>query len=202
MSGRGKGGKVRGKSKSRSSRAGLQFPVGRIHHLLRKGNYAERVGSGAPVYHAAVMEYLAAEVLELATQHVTTRKLLSSHVIFNRLFAMTKNSTNFSQGHGLPFGVLRIGYRVANDVFKKHLEYATRLLIDEARDSLDSPSTSETANGRFGDALDVVTKDLSVTLRATFPSFLPPLPRPVIVSTAYVAGSNSKWATPFRLLPD
>jgi histone H2A len=66
MSGRGKGGKVKGKAKSRSSRAGLQFPVGRIHRLLRKGNYAERVGAGAPVYLAAVMEYLAAEVLELA----------------------------------------------------------------------------------------------------------------------------------------
>jgi histone H3/H4 len=73
MSGRGKGGKVKAKAKSRSSRAGLQFPVGRIHRLLRKGNYAERVGAGAPVYLAAVMEYLAAvmeylaaEVLELA----------------------------------------------------------------------------------------------------------------------------------------
>lgn len=66
MSGRGKGGKAKGKAKSRSSRAGLQFPVGRIHRLLRKGNYAERIGAGAPVYLAAVMEYLAAEVLELA----------------------------------------------------------------------------------------------------------------------------------------
>ena len=60
MSGRGKG-KAKGtKSKSRSSRAGLQFPVGRIHRLLRKGNYAERVGAGAPVYLAAVLEYLSA----------------------------------------------------------------------------------------------------------------------------------------------
>lgn len=66
MSGRGKGGKAKTKSKTRSSRAGLQFPVGRIHRLLRKGNYAERVGAGAPVYLAAVLEYLAAEVLELA----------------------------------------------------------------------------------------------------------------------------------------
>jgi histone H2A len=66
MSGRGKGGKAKAKAKSRSSRAGLQFPVGRIHRMLRKGNYAERVGAGAPVYLAAVMEYLAAEVLELA----------------------------------------------------------------------------------------------------------------------------------------
>ena len=60
-------GKAKGtKSKSRSSRAGLQFPVGRIHRLLRKGNYGERVGAGAPVYLAAVLEYLSAEILELA----------------------------------------------------------------------------------------------------------------------------------------
>ena len=57
MSGRGKGGKARAKAKSRSQRAGLQFPVGRVHRFLRKGNYAERVGAGAPVYLAAVMEY-------------------------------------------------------------------------------------------------------------------------------------------------
>nr|XP_060470549.1 histone H2A type 1-H-like [Panthera onca] len=67
VSGRGKqGGKARAKAKTRSSRAGLQFPVGRVHRLLRKGNYAERVGAGAPVYLAAVLEYLTAEILELA----------------------------------------------------------------------------------------------------------------------------------------
>jgi histone H2A len=52
--------------KSRSARAGLQFPVGRVHRQLRVGRYAARVGAGAPVYLAAVMEYLAAEILELA----------------------------------------------------------------------------------------------------------------------------------------
>lgn len=65
MGGRGKthGSK---KAKSRSSKAGLQFPVGRIARLLETGKYAERVSAGAPVYLAAVLEYLAAEVLELA----------------------------------------------------------------------------------------------------------------------------------------
>ncbi|XP_059811035.1 late histone H2A.2.2-like [Hypanus sabinus] len=68
MSGRGKGGtgKAWSKGKSCSSRAGLQFPVGRVHRLLRKGNYAERVDARAPVYLAAVLEYLTAEILELA----------------------------------------------------------------------------------------------------------------------------------------
>merc|ERR1711865_930438 len=51
---------------SRSAKAGLQFPVGRIARFLRAGRHAERVGAGAPVYLAAVLEYLAAEVLELA----------------------------------------------------------------------------------------------------------------------------------------
>jgi histone H2A len=76
MSGRGKkspaktGGKKEvkksGKGTTRSTRAGLQFPVGRVHRHLRDGRYAARVGAGAPVYMAAVLEYLAAEILELA----------------------------------------------------------------------------------------------------------------------------------------
>lgn len=94
MSGKGSGkaksggkasGDAAGKSQSRSAKAGLQFPVGRVHRLLKKGNYAQRVGAGAPgafllnlhtrnrsnmlrlsVYLAAVLEYLAAEILELA----------------------------------------------------------------------------------------------------------------------------------------
>lgn len=67
MSGRGKKAAPKQKSSmSRSSRAGITFPVGRIHRLLRKGHYATRVGTGAAVYLSAVMEYLCAEVLELA----------------------------------------------------------------------------------------------------------------------------------------
>ncbi|KAL1198030.1 putative histone H2A.5 [Cardamine amara subsp. amara] len=66
---RGAGGRKGGdrkKSVSKSVKAGLQFPVGRIARYLKKGRYAIRYGSGAPVYLAAVLEYLAAEVLELA----------------------------------------------------------------------------------------------------------------------------------------
>ncbi|CAM9493088.1 unnamed protein product [Heterosigma akashiwo] len=46
------------KSQTRSSKAGLQFPVGRIGRYLKQGRYSARVGAGAPVYLAAVLEYL------------------------------------------------------------------------------------------------------------------------------------------------
>ena len=68
MSGKGKGGRGKkgGKSTSRSAKAGLQFPVGRVARYLKLGRYAARTGGGAPVYLAAVLEYLCAEILELA----------------------------------------------------------------------------------------------------------------------------------------
>jgi histone H2A len=61
-----KAGGPRKKSVSRSVKAGLQFPVGRIGRYLKVGRYAHRIGTGAPVYLAAVLEYLAAEV----TSHI------------------------------------------------------------------------------------------------------------------------------------
>lgn len=67
MSGRGKGGKAKtGKQKTRSSRAGLQFPVGRIHRLLRKGNYAERVGAGKFCFLKLVL-YIIVRYLQILT---------------------------------------------------------------------------------------------------------------------------------------
>ncbi len=50
MSGRGKGKTAGKKQVSRSSKAGLQFPVGRIARYLKKGKFATRIGAGAPVY--------------------------------------------------------------------------------------------------------------------------------------------------------
>ncbi|XP_062866101.1 uncharacterized protein LOC134328803 [Trichomycterus rosablanca] len=96
MSGRGKtGGKARAKAKTRSSRAGLQFPVGRVHRLLRKGNYAERVGAGAPVYLAAVLEYLTAEILELAGNAARDNK--KSRIIPRHLQLAVRNDEELNR---------------------------------------------------------------------------------------------------------
>uniref|UniRef100_A0A5S6Q623 Histone H2A n=1 Tax=Trichuris muris TaxID=70415 RepID=A0A5S6Q623_TRIMR len=105
MSGRGKGGKVKRKSKSRSSRAGLHFPVGRMHRLLRRGNYAERIGVGAAVYLAAVIEYLTAEVLELAGN--AARDYKKTRIIPRHLQLAIRNDEElkkFLQGVAIPQG--------------------------------------------------------------------------------------------------
>lgn len=79
-----KGGGPKRKPISRSVKAGLQFPFGRIGRYLKKGRYSQRVGTGAPVYLAAVLEYLAAEVLELAGNAARDNKknrIIPRHVL-------------------------------------------------------------------------------------------------------------------------
>lgn len=57
-----RGGKKKATKLSRSSRAGVIFPVGRMMRYLRTGTHKYRIGMGAPVYMAAVIEYLAGRV--------------------------------------------------------------------------------------------------------------------------------------------
>ena len=60
--------------------------------------------------------------------------------------------------------MLGVGNRVPDDVLKEDLEDTTSLFVDETGDTLDTATTSETTDGGLGNALDVVTKNLSVTL--------------------------------------
>ena len=56
-----------GQRRSAQDRAGVKFPINKLAKFARQGKYAERVGQGAPVYMAGVLEYLALEILELAS---------------------------------------------------------------------------------------------------------------------------------------
>ncbi|XP_078284226.1 histone H2AX-like [Rhinoraja longicauda] len=80
MTGRGKTG-GQAKSKSRSSRAGLQFPLGRVHRLLRNGNYGER--------------YLTAEILELAGNAARDNK--KSRIIPRHLQLAVRNDEELNK---------------------------------------------------------------------------------------------------------
>ncbi len=110
--GKGKGGrgKTAGKkSTTKTAKAGLQFPVGRVGRYLKQGKYATRVGAGAPVYLAAILEYLTAEILELAGNAARDNKksrIIPRHIQLavrndeelNKLFG----SVTIAQGGVLP----------------------------------------------------------------------------------------------------
>ena len=79
--------------------------MGRIGRHLKTGRYCQRVGAGAPVYMAAVLEYLAAEVLELAGNAAKDNKktrIVPRHILLaikndeelNKLL----NNTTISEG--------------------------------------------------------------------------------------------------------
>ena len=70
--------------------------------------------------------------------------------------------------HSLPLGVLGVFYGIMDHVLKENFESTTSLLVDQARDSLNTTTASKTTDGWLGDVLDIIPKDLSVTLGASF----------------------------------
>jgi histone H2A len=93
--GKGKGGRGEKKSTTASAKAGLQFPVGRIGRYLRQGKYATRMGAGAPVYLAAVLEYLTAEILELAGNAARDNK--KSRIVPRHITLAVKNDEELNK---------------------------------------------------------------------------------------------------------
>jgi hypothetical protein len=73
---------------------------------------------------------------------------------------------NIHGGHGLTASVLGVGDTVTDHVLKKDLEDTTGLFVDETRDTLDTTTTCETTDSGLGNTLDVIAKDLAMTLGA------------------------------------
>ena len=90
-------------------------------------------------------------------------KRLTTEAVQSAALAL-KSVHHIKSGHGLSAGVLGVGDGITDDVLKEHLEDTTGLLVDETRDALHTTTTSETADSRLGDTLDVITQDLSVAL--------------------------------------
>ncbi|KZP13946.1 histone-fold-containing protein [Athelia psychrophila] len=66
---------------SRSSRAGLQISVGRVHRQMKTLNPNNlRIGEHAPVLLAAVLEFLVVEIWRLARDTTTSHTINSRHL--------------------------------------------------------------------------------------------------------------------------
>ena len=94
---------------SKSTRAGIVFPVARIYRYLRQACLKRRIQIGSPIYLSAVLEYLCAEVLELAgnAAKANKRRVISPrHILLavandDELHKLLKGVT-ISQGGVLP----------------------------------------------------------------------------------------------------
>jgi len=71
-------------------------------------------------------------------------------------------------GDRLALGMLGVGDGIADDVLEENLEDAASLFVDQARDTLDTATASQTTDCRLGYALDVVTEHLAMALGASF----------------------------------
>jgi hypothetical protein len=74
---------------------------------------------------------------------------------------------NVHGGDGLTTGVLSVGDRVTDDILEEDLEDTASLFVDQTGDTLDTTTAGETTDSGLGDTLDVIAKDLAVTLGAS-----------------------------------
>lgn len=107
MSGREVAQSKRSTSRTKTQRAGIIFPVSRVLRFMRAGPFFKyRIAAGAPVYMAAVMEYLCAEVLELAgnaSRDHKKKRIVPRHILLavghdEELHKLLKNVTIPSGG--------------------------------------------------------------------------------------------------------
>ena len=86
--------------KAISAAKGSKFSAGRVATYCKNGRYAERIGAGAPIFVAGVMEYLVFEVLELAAAEAKKDK--KSRINPQHIMLAIKNDEELNRyfGHG------------------------------------------------------------------------------------------------------
>ena len=109
---------------------------------------------------AGWVEDLSRETMVYLGRNLTAEAVQSATLAFQGI-------DDIHGGDSLALGVLSVGDGITDDVLKEDLEDTAGLLIDQARDTLDTTTTSQTADGGLGDTLDVITQDLAMTLSAS-----------------------------------
>lgn len=124
---------------SSTKRAGLVLSVSRINRRIKAGRYARRTGFTAGVYMAAVLEYLVAEVLELAGN---CARYFRKHRIFPRCIQLTllhdKELFSLTKGAIVPQGGVKPFIHPA----LQPIQYTMNVNADESTDQLPSTWTS------------------------------------------------------------
>jgi hypothetical protein len=100
-------------------------------------------------------------VAEYAIKNLTTKTVESTALSLESV-------NNVKRCDSLALSVLSVGDSITNDTLEESLQNTTSLLVDHGRDTLHTTTTRETADGRLCDTLDVVTKNLAMTLGSTF----------------------------------
>ena len=100
------------KKRNRSSKARLNFPVGRINSRLRRAGYSKRVSASAPVFLAAILEYIASEMLELSHDEALARD--KRRVYPCDIFTVIRSDNELNKlfdGSAIPYGGTSPGIR-------------------------------------------------------------------------------------------
>eukprot|EP00929_Paragymnodinium_shiwhaense_P008364 TRINITY_DN112315_c0_g1_i1.p2 TRINITY_DN112315_c0_g1~~TRINITY_DN112315_c0_g1_i1.p2 ORF type:complete len:211 (-),score=82.76 TRINITY_DN112315_c0_g1_i1:378-1010(-) len=72
------------KNRSMGDKAGVQFPVHRIRKSMLRGAYSKKVNLGAAIYLTTVIEYVVAEILELAgnnAKEMKKQRIIPRHIL-------------------------------------------------------------------------------------------------------------------------
>ena len=116
---------------------------------------------------------------EKCKKHLTTETVQGTALTFQGVHDVHSSDS-------LSAGVLGVGDGVTDDGFKEDLEDTTGFFVDEPGDAFDTTTSRKTADGGFGNALDVVSQDFAVTFGTTFTNPFPPFPLPDILLVVYL----------------